>query len=131
MRRISNLSGVSKAGDAASGLAKAISSPGVGHAIDPAKLLFSEKIAGQMPKRGWTVDSIRDLVKNPALSRSSPSIIHHANGNPVTYFYRPDGHYVVIDDITGEVVQVSDTFDAGWIDAMTNATVSPRGADNP
>ncbi len=71
------------------------------------------------------MDSIRDVVRNPALTRKKDSIVNRANGNPVTYFYRKDGYYVVIDDLTGEVVQVSDRFNPNWIDKMTNAVVQP------
>jgi uncharacterized protein len=31
-------------------------------------------------------------------------------------YYRNDGHYVVCNDLTGDIVQVSDTHDPNWID---------------
>lgn len=56
---------------------------------------------------------LKDTVSNPALTRSNPNIFNQANNNPVTYYYRTDGYYVVIDDLTG----------FGWIDEMTNQII--------
>jgi RHS repeat-associated protein len=93
--------------------------------INPDRVYLSDKKSGQAAKRGWTLDSIRDAVTNPAETRSNPNIVNRANNNPVTYYYRADGYYVVIDNITGEVVQISDTYDPVWIDEMTNEPITP------
>jgi Colicin E5 ribonuclease domain len=77
-------------------------------------IFIPENKTNQVTKRGWSLDSIKEVMSNPALVRNTsdnPSVFNQANGNPVTYYYRSDGNYVVIDDITGQVVQVSDTFD--------------------
>jgi RHS repeat-associated protein len=97
----------------------------MGHSIDPSQLLFSDKITDQLGRRGWTRQGIEELIGNPALTRKNPGILNRATGNPVTYFYRADGYYVVVDDISGEIVQISNTFDPNWIDEMTNAPVTP------
>jgi len=55
----------------------------------------------------------------------NPRVFNRATGNPVTYFYTPDGHYVVIDSVTQEVVQMSNTFDPEWIDEMTGQVIMP------
>jgi hypothetical protein len=86
---------------------------------------FSTKIEKQLVKRGWARESIEELVTKPTLTRRSSDIVNRATGNPVTYFYRQDGYYVVIDDITGEVVQISDLTNPGWVDEMTNMPVAP------
>jgi hypothetical protein len=55
----------------------------------------------------------------------NPDVYHKSNGNPVTYDYREDGYYVVVDNITGQVVQISDTTNPLWKDQMTNQLVKP------
>lgn len=84
----------------------------------------SDKV-GQVARRGWTDSDIADTIENPVLIRTDPNIVNRANGNPVTYYYRADGHYVVIDDFTGTVVQVSNTYDPRWIDEMTDNPIHP------
>ena len=61
------------------------------------------KLAGQMAKRGWTKELIKDTVDNYYTKRVS---YNKANGNKATAFYTEEGAYVVIDDITKEVIQV-------------------------
>lgn len=60
----------------------------------------------QLGQRGWSADSVNDLVNNPFTTRAA---INRANGNPATAFIRADGHYVVRDNVTADVVQMSDT----------------------
>jgi hypothetical protein len=96
----------------------------LGHA-SKGNLWIPQKKVNQVTNRGWTLESIEDVVENPAMTRSDPTIINRATGNPVTYYYRADGYYVVIDDVTGQVVQVSDLFNPSWIDEMTNAPIAP------
>jgi len=83
----------------------------------------------QVTRRGWSLEQIIEVQKNPTYTRSTannPNVYNRANGNPVTYYYRSDGHYVVIDDITHQVVQVSNTHNPGWIDEMTNKPITRR-----
>jgi RHS repeat-associated protein len=87
-------------------------------------IIPSQKV-NQVARRGWTILDILRTRDNPALIRTNPLIVNRANGNPVTYYYRQDGNYVVIDNITGRVVQVSDTKDPAWIDEMTNLPIQP------
>lgn len=58
-----------------------------------------------MKKRGWTKDIIQNTVNNPYTTRKS---INKANGNSATVYYTREGSYVIIDDITNEIVQISD-----------------------
>lgn len=60
----------------------------------------------QMAQRGWTRESIHSLVNNP---RATSGAINKATGNPATAYFRADGHYVVRDNVTGQLVQMSDT----------------------
>ncbi len=103
-------------------VADAIPSQGV---ID--NITIPEKKFNQVSKRGWSADTINEVITNPAYTRSTednPNVFNRANGNPVTYYYRSDGHYVVIDNITHEVVQISDTNKPNWIDNMTNERIT-------
>lgn len=96
-----------------------------GAKIDPDDISLGKKSEAYTSQRGWSLDSIKNVVGNPAETRSNPNIVNRRNRNPVTYYYRPDGHYVVIDDVTGEVVQVSDINDPNWIDEMTDLPIEP------
>ena len=58
-----------------------------------------------MADRGWTKESVLQTVKSPFTTRVSKNL---ATNNPATAYYTKEGAYVVIDDITREVVQVSD-----------------------
>ena len=65
---------------------------------------ITDKIRSQMPKRGWTEDDILEAFnkgeKNPAVNRLS-------GGTPATRYTHPTtGQYVVIDDATGNIIQV-------------------------
>ena len=86
---------------------------------------FPDKIRRQMGSRGWSKDSVRDTVNNPHTMRASRN---KANGNPATAYYRADGSYVVVDDITGEVVQVSDRTKPRWFpDSEIQDPYKPNG----
>jgi len=60
----------------------------------------------QLTSRGWNQSSIDDVVRN---SVHQSSTVNRANGNPATAYFRSDGHYVVRDNVTGDLVQMSDT----------------------
>ena len=79
---------------------------------------FSTKIETQMGKRGWDRDSVSDAVSNPmrtVLTRDTRNISGGGVMNdPATAYYSRNGGYVVRNDLTGDVVQVSNRNDAGW-----------------
>jgi hypothetical protein len=77
----------------------------------------------QAANRGWSNTDIANTINNPAHVRTGA--INKANDNPATVYYRSDGHYVVRDDITGVIVQISDTKRAEWIDPF-NEPIKPR-----
>lgn len=70
------------------------------------------KLANEMAKRGWTKKDVQGTVDNPHTTRDSTN---KANGNDATAYYNEDGSYVVVDDETNEVIQVSDKNDPNWI----------------
>jgi filamentous hemagglutinin len=85
-----------------------------------AKPIIDTKIADQLEGRGWTEDDIQAAIKNGPTGTSvdkrsatkSPDGV--ARNDPATVYGTPSG-YVVVNDRTGEVVQVSDKADPDWI----------------
>lgn len=73
----------------------------------------SNKLSSQMDARGWTKEIIEDTVDNPFTTRSS---WNKATGNKATVFYKENGAYVIVDNKTKEIVQISDNINPGtWI----------------
>ena len=65
----------------------------------------TQKLMNQMNSRGWTEDLIRNTVDNPYTIRTS---VNKATGNSATVFYTQQGSYVIVDDVTKAIVQISD-----------------------
>lgn len=85
-------------------------------------LKIDQKIRVQMPERGWTEDDIKNTVSNGATGTSfdkrSPKKTppdYLGRNDPATVYGSP-GKYVVVNDRTGEVTQISDKTDPGWVD---------------
>ena len=73
----------------------------------------TQRLENQMASRGWTRDSVRNTVDSPYTTRNTTNL---ATGNPATVFYKRNGAHVIVDNITLEIVQVSDALNpAGWI----------------
>ena len=83
------------------------------------EISFGAKIEGQMGKRGWSKEMVGEAVNNPARTVATRDTRHLPGGgrmnDPATAYYHRDGGYVVRNDRTGDVVQVSDRADSGWI----------------
>ncbi len=100
---------------------------GVDDSINSSDLVFGsttksyQKLLNQMQNRGWTEDLIKDTVDNPYTIRES---INKATGNEATVFYTKQGSYVIIDNITKEIVQISDNINPDmWI--PDNSIINP------
>lgn len=65
----------------------------------------------QLKQRGWTKESINDLVNNPYTTRKS---INQATGNKATVYYTKDGNYIIRDDVTGALVQMTNKNVTNW-----------------
>jgi len=71
------------------------------------------KLESQMSQRGWTVDSVKNTVDKPYTTRVSTNL---ATGNSATVSYQKNGAYVIVDDVTNSIVQVSDARNpSSWI----------------
>ncbi|MCL6600922.1 MAG: hypothetical protein K6T81_19630 [Alicyclobacillus macrosporangiidus] len=77
---------------------------------------ITPKIANQMGRRGWNEDSIHDTVNNPHTTRPATN---KANGNRATAYFNEDGSYVVRDNETKDIIQVSDRNDPKWVPDST------------
>ncbi len=66
-----------------------------------------------MKQRGWTEESVRETVSNPYTTRVSTN---KATGNSATAYYNQRGGYIIVDDVTNDIVQVSDNINpVDWI----------------
>ena len=63
------------------------------------------KLSDQMKSRGWTKDSVVNTIDNPYTVRPS---VNRATGNIATAYYTKKGSYVIVDNVTKAIVQVSD-----------------------
>ena len=73
----------------------------------------TQKLNNQMNQRGWTEGTVRGTVDTPYTTRTSTNM---ATGNSATVYYNQQGGYVIIDDVTNAVVQVSDNINPStWI----------------
>lgn len=80
----------------------------------------AKKIGKQMPKRGWTDELIEDTISNPSQTVKTRDTrwLPGADGpldDPATGYIRSDGSYVVRNDRTGAITQVSNRNDPNWI----------------
>ncbi len=70
-------------------------------------------------RRGWTLDSIRDAVDNSvethrATDHRYNKVTGEHNSDPATAYVNADGEAVTVNDLTGDVVQVSDQYNPDW-----------------
>lgn len=87
----------------------------------PPDFTIDGKIRGQMDERGWSEQDIRDIVakgpKGVSVDQRGFKTTEDGLGrnDPATVYGEP-GKYVVINDRTGEVTQVSGKNEPGWAD---------------
>ncbi len=93
---------------------------GVSDVVDASKLItsFGKKISKQLGKRGWTEESIIDLIENSEETRSVRDTRWTGDGtkldDPATAYIDKDGNYVIRNDKTGDVTQVSNKNSPEW-----------------
>jgi Zn-dependent alcohol dehydrogenase len=74
-------------------------------AVDPNNL--SNKIVRQMGTRGWAKQGIVDTIKEAQEGGKVYNVINKATGGPATEYVGSSGKFVVIDNTTKQVLQVS------------------------
>lgn len=86
----------------------------------------SSKIVKLQNTRGWTDLDIQEVLDNPAITL--PAIDYSKRGRPdekATVYYRQDGYYVIRNDVTEEIIQISHRGDAAWYDEHRGSFVKP------
>lgn len=90
------------------------------HATNMGQPIIDGKIGGQLEGRGWTQQEVQAVVNEGPVgttmdSRSSGKTPDGLPRNDPASVYGTKNGYVVVNDRTGEVVQVSGKNDPGWI----------------
>jgi hypothetical protein len=71
-----------------------------------------------MGKRGWTRESVADLINSPSRTITTRDTRYLPGGGrndaPATAYINRSGGYVVRNDETGDIVQVSNLNDPDW-----------------
>ncbi len=82
------------------------------------KVNFGNKIQKQLGKRGWTEKSVRDTIRSPDRRVPTRDTRYRSDGSrnndPATAYVNKDGSYVVRNDRTGDIVQVSNRNDPNF-----------------
>jgi RHS repeat-associated protein len=73
---------------------------------------IDQKIFNQMDSRGWNSNSIQSTVDDPYATSSA---LNKATGENATAYYNADGSYVVRDNSTGQIIQISNKNNSNWI----------------
>jgi RHS repeat-associated protein len=73
---------------------------------------YDLKIQRQLGKRGWSDSLIDDTISRP--HATSPSI-NKATGIDATAYFRQDGSYIVRENVTNEIIQISNRNSSAWI----------------
>ncbi len=84
----------------------------------PTVISIGAKIEKQLRKRGWTQEEVETTVSRPYRTVKTRDTRHLPNGtrmnDPATAYVNKDGSYVVRNDRTGDIVQISDKGKPGW-----------------
>ena len=113
------LKGLGKAGELAVDAVKGASGAAKGLVKIGPSTYVGSKIVGQMNSRGWTRSSIMAAIREPTRTVSTRDTRHLPGGagsrnDPAVAYYAADGHYVVRNSRTGEIVQISNRNKKGW-----------------
>jgi len=81
------------------------------------------KITKQMGSRGWDTAAIDDTIQAP--SSTSPAT-NKATGAGATAYFNSDGSYVVRDNATGTIIQISNRNDPNWVPDPTIQNPPPK-----
>ncbi len=76
---------------------------------------ITAKISKQMARRGWS----KSLIKDTILKNIGRKAVNKATGNAATAYFTSTGAYIVIDNITKEIIQISNIFDPNWVVDVT------------
>lgn len=97
-----------------------VAAAGTSSATNVGKVVIDGKIGGQLEARGWTQQEVQAVVNEGPVgttmdNRSAGKTPDGLPRNDSASVYGSKSGYVVVNDRTGEVVQVSGKNDPGWI----------------
>lgn len=97
-----------------------VAAAGTSSATNVGKVIIDGKIGGQLEARGWTQQEVQAVVNEGPVgttmdNRSAGKTPDGLPRNDSASVYGSKSGYVVVNDRTGEVVQVSGKNDPGWI----------------
>ncbi|MGQ0648147.1 MAG: colicin E5-related ribonuclease [Gemmatimonadaceae bacterium] len=79
---------------------------------------IGQKVGKQMGSRGWSSASINETIANPHRAAAARDTRFLADGSRMddaaTAFINPDGSYVVRNNRTRDIVQISNRNDPNW-----------------
>lgn len=91
---------------------------GRGEGAGNVSFTYDSKIAKQINNRGWSDNLVQNTLQNPHKTQVTRDTRYRPDGtrnnDPATAYIREDGSYVVRNDRTGEIVQVSNRNDPNW-----------------
>jgi RHS repeat-associated protein len=85
--------------------------PGGGAVVSGGIIFANARKAAQAARRGWSDAEIQDAINAPVRVATSTDF---RNGNPATAYFSSSNQYVLRNDTTLEVIQVSDRFQPDW-----------------
>lgn len=98
--------------------------------VEEEPLRFDEKVRIDMAVRGWTREVAAELARHPARTSATQDRRYNLDGSrasqPATVFARADGLYVVINNVTHDVVQVG----AGPLDGTHTGPTDPSWTES-
>jgi Colicin E5 ribonuclease domain len=98
--------------------------------VEGEPLHFDEKVRIDMAVRGWTPEVVAELAYHPAWTFATQDRRYNLDGSragqPATVFVRADSLYVVINNVTQDVVQVG----AGPLNGMLAGPADPSWTES-
>ncbi|MGC3939532.1 colicin E5-related ribonuclease [Roseobacter sp. EG26] len=82
------------------------------NSVVPTNIPTSGRKFNQLTSRGWDQSYIDTVVNSPVHTSTATN---RATGNPATAYFDNSGNYVVRDNVTGDLVQMSNRNDPNWI----------------
>ena len=72
-----------------------------------------------MAKRGWSGETIEETVRKPYATSDATN---KATGEDATAYFNKDGSYVVKDNNSNDIIQISNKNDPNWVPDPTIKT---------
>jgi hypothetical protein len=98
--------------------------------VEEEPLRFDEKVRIDIAVRGWTPEVVAELARHPAWTFATRDRRYNLDGSrasqPATVFVRADGLYVLISNVTHDVVQVG----AGPLDGTHTGPTDPSWTES-